>query len=86
MTTKVVIDGISREKFEAYEKVRQSGVTNMFNISMVSELSYPHLTMVEIRYIMENYEQLMKTFADVRNTVYPNTIGLVNLEAHRVKE
>lgn len=75
--TEVVIDGISREKFESYEQVRQSGVTNMFNVSLVCELT--DLTKDECFYIMKNYSKLSQTFQDVTSTEYPRKIGIVNL-------
>ena len=74
----VSVDGITREKFAAYEKVRQSGVTNMFNMELVCQLS--GLTEKECFYIMKHYSQLMTAFKDVRETNFPRTIGIVNLE------
>ena len=73
--TEVVIDGISREKFESYEQVRQSGVTNMFNVSLVCELA--EITKSECFYIMKHYSQLAQSFNDVVSTDYPRKIGLV---------
>ena len=48
---------ITKEEFSAYEKVRESGKTNMFNLSMVEMLS--GLSREKLLYIMENYEALM---------------------------
>ena len=45
-----------KEKYLAYEAVRSSGVTNMFNISLVSELS--GLSKNDIIWVMENYTEL----------------------------
>jgi hypothetical protein len=59
-----MIQTISKEQFEAYEKVRVSGVTNMFNISLVSELS--GLDKNTIVGIMDNYSELMKHYPGVR--------------------
>ena len=75
---KIEIDGISKEKFISYEKVRQSGITNMFNVELVSQLS--GLSKKDCRYIMMNYSQLMQIYKDVRKTKYPRTIGIVNLD------
>lgn len=69
---------ITKEQFTAYEKVRQSGVTNMFNTELVSELS--GLERADCIEIMKNYNELDKQFPDVRKTNYPRTIGIVNLE------
>jgi len=49
---------ISKEQFEAYEKVRSSGVTNMMHISQVASLS--GLTEDQCTHIMQNYEELSK--------------------------
>jgi hypothetical protein len=45
-----------REKFEAYEAVRESGVTNMFNVPLVCKLS--GLSHSEVIDIMKNYSAL----------------------------
>ena len=47
---------ITQEEFDAYEEVRQSGVTNMFNVSVVSD--YSGLSREKIIDIMSNYEIL----------------------------
>ena len=49
-----------REKFEAYECVRQMGVTNMFNLQVVSELS--GLSYDDIKYVMNNYTELAEKY------------------------
>lgn len=53
---------ITKEKFDAYESVRRSGVTNMFDVRMVQSLS--GLNKEEIFYIMKNYNELMEKFGD----------------------
>ena len=55
---------ITREQFEAYEEVRASGVTNMFSVLTVQELS--GLSRPEIIEIMEHYSELMEQYPDVR--------------------
>lgn len=72
----ITIDEITKEKFESYEQVRQSGITNMFNVSLVCNLT--DLTRNECLYIMHNYEQLSNIFKEVSKKRYPNKIGLVN--------
>ena len=60
---KVTID-ISKEDFEAYEEVRASGVTNMFDVRYVCELS--GLSRDKVIAVMEGYEKLMELYPDVR--------------------
>ncbi len=55
---------ITKEDFKSYEVVRKSGVTNMFLVNVVSELS--GLCRDKIITIMENYEELMRKYPDVR--------------------
>jgi len=71
---------ITKKQFIAYEKVRQSGVTNMFDVSTVCALS--DLTREEVLLIMKNYTKLNKKYPKVRETNYPRKIGLVNLERY----
>tara|TARA_R100000773_G_scaffold23513_1_gene20669 strand:+ start:10366 stop:10629 length:264 start_codon:yes stop_codon:yes gene_type:complete len=47
---------ITTEQFNKYEAVRESGLTNMFNVRLVSNLS--GLTNAQIFYIMKNYKAL----------------------------
>lgn len=51
---------ITKEQFEAYESVRQSGVTNMFDIKMVTLIS--GLTKDECLEIMKNYGKLKEEY------------------------
>ena len=51
---------ITKEKFESYLSVQKSGVTNMFDAKMVSELS--GLNKNEIFDIMENYGKYNEEF------------------------
>jgi hypothetical protein len=72
---------ITKEQFIAYEKVRQSGVTNMFAIDLVGDLS--GLSRKECLEIMKTYSQLDKQWPDVRATNWEangRKIGIVNLE------
>jgi len=56
---------ITKEDFAAYEDVRSSGVTNMFDVKTVSMLSgLDRETIIEI---MENYSDLMEKYPDVRD-------------------
>ena len=51
---------ISKEEFESYVNVQNSGVTNMFNVTLVCKLS--GLTKEKVSFIMKNYEELADNF------------------------
>ena len=53
---------ITKEKYEGYEAVRESGATNMFDVKRVAQLS--GLKREEIIAIMNNYELLKKKYKD----------------------
>jgi len=55
---------ITKEEFETYEAVRNSGVTNMFAVNVVEELS--GLSKDKIITIMKGYSELMETYPGVR--------------------
>ena len=57
-------DEITKEEFEAYEAVRSSGVTNMFAVNVVSELS--GLSRDRVMKIMREYQLLMDKYPEVR--------------------
>jgi hypothetical protein len=50
------MEKITQEQFEAYEDVRESGVTNMFDVKTVGQLS--GLEKEEIMTIMKSYGEL----------------------------
>jgi hypothetical protein len=52
---------ITKEEFQAYEEVRASGVTNMFMVKTVCDLS--GLERAKVMAIMQNYDSLEKQFA-----------------------
>lgn len=54
---------ISEEEFIDYERVRRSGVTNMFDVRYVSELS--GLGLDTVKQIMKQYTELMKKYPNV---------------------
>jgi len=54
---------ITKKDFEAYNKVRESGRTNMFMITEVINLS--GLTREKIKCIMENYKELNTKYDSV---------------------
>ena len=51
---------ITQEQFEAYVDVQESGVTNMFDVKTVSQLS--GLEKEEIMTIMECYSELKEKY------------------------
>ena len=53
---------ITQEEFDAYEDVRQSGVTNMFNVSVVSD--YSGLSRDKIIEINTNYNTLAQRYGN----------------------
>ena len=53
---------ITQDEFDAYEDVRQSGVTNMFDVSTVSD--YSGLNREQIMTIMKNYSELNEKYGD----------------------
>jgi hypothetical protein len=55
---------ISKGDFEAYERVRSSGVTNMYAINVVED--YSGLPREKIIAIMKNYAELNKAYPGVR--------------------
>ena len=56
----MTVDDITREDFEAYERVRRSSVTNMFDIELVEMLT--PLVREQILVIMQNYNELSEKF------------------------
>jgi len=53
---------ITKEEFMAYETVRQSGITNMFMVSTVCDLS--ELDKDVVMEIMKNYEELKNKYME----------------------
>ena len=56
------MSNITQEDFDAYEDVRQSGVTNMFNTAVVSD--YSGLSRDKIVSIMQNYGALNERYGN----------------------
>ena len=53
---------MTKEKFEAYESIRKSGKTNMFDVKRVIELSDNELTKEDCLDIMKNYSKYKKEY------------------------
>lgn len=49
-------------KFKTYEAIRKSGVTNMFDVRFVCELSGGLLNRADCLYIMQNYGDLYEKY------------------------
>jgi len=53
---------VTKEEFESYVEVQESGVTNMWDIRYVGELS--GLTKEQCFYIMKNYGSLADKYSE----------------------
>jgi predicted ATPase len=53
---------VTKDEFNAYLKAQQSGVTNMFDITVVSQLT--GLSREKLLYIMNNYSELINKFKE----------------------
>jgi len=51
---------ITQEQFDAYVEVQESGITNMFNVQVVSD--YSGLSRQDIMTIMSNYSALQEKY------------------------
>jgi hypothetical protein len=71
MTTEQL--NITREQFMAYEEIRQSGITNMFDSRTVIEESDGYLDKEAVSTIMKgfgvNYTKLVEMYPDVKDDV-----------------
>ncbi len=52
----------TKEQFEDYVRIRDSGVTNMWAINVVCALSSTHLTEKICLYIMQNFVPLAEEY------------------------
>ncbi len=53
---------ITQEQFDAYVEVQESGITNMFNVAVVSD--YSGLSRQDIMTIMSNYSVLQEKYGN----------------------
>ena len=53
---------ITQEQFDAYVEVQESGITNMFNVQVVSD--YSGLSRQDIMTIMSNYDVLREKYGN----------------------
>ena len=61
------MEGITKEKFEAFVEVQRSGMTNMFDVKAVSELSDEGISTDEVKEIMKQYDSLIEQYPEVYN-------------------
>lgn len=59
---------ITEEQFRHYEVVRQSGLTNMINVGLVSELTDSTCSKKDVLTIIGNYTKLTEMYPNVRTT------------------
>lgn len=52
----------TKEQFEDYVSIRDSGVTNMFAVTTVCDLSTTGLTRENCFYIMEHFKELAEEY------------------------
>ena len=55
-------DKPTKEQFEDYVSIRDSGITNMFAVRIVCQLSYTGLTKENCLYIMSHFEELAEEY------------------------
>ena len=53
---------VTQDEFDSYVEVQESGITNMFNVSVVSD--YSGLSRDKIMTIMKNYSDLQKEYGN----------------------
>ena len=52
----------TKEQFEDYVRIRDSGITNMFAVNVVCQLSITGLTRDVCTYIMQHFSELAKEY------------------------
>lgn len=55
---------MTADKFEAYERVRRSGVTNMWDCARVASLSGGELSEDDVLDIIKNYDGYAETYEE----------------------
>ena len=53
---------VTQDEFDSYVEVQESGITNMFNVSVVSD--YSGLSRQDIMTIMSNYSVLQEKYGN----------------------
>lgn len=52
----------TKEQFEEYVAIRDSGVTNMFDVTFIVGMSDTGLTKANCLYIMQNFKELSEEY------------------------
>lgn len=52
----------TKEQFQEYVDIRNSGVTNMWDVRTIEKISTAGITRNHCFYIMENFEELAKEY------------------------
>lgn len=52
----------TKEQFEEYVAIRNSGVTNMFDVTFIVGMSDTGLTKANCLYIMQNFKELAEEY------------------------
>ena len=52
----------TKEQFQEYVDIRDSGVTNMFDVSFIQDISVTGLTRLNCIYIMKNFKELAEEY------------------------
>ena len=60
------MDNITKDQFLAFERVRRSGICNMFDTSTIMEVT--NLTSEEISEIRNNYSELADKYLPTKST------------------
>ena len=66
--TKINWQVLTEEQFSAFEEVRQSGETNMFDTPRVAELTDDFLTKDQVSTIISHYDELNEKYPLVRGS------------------
>lgn len=52
----------TKEQFEDYVRIRDSGITNMYDIRTIEDISFTQLTKANCLYIMHNFQELAEEY------------------------
>ena len=66
--TKINWEVLTEEQFSAFDEVRQSGETKMFDTPRVAELTNNFLTIDQVSTIISHYDELNKKYPLVRGS------------------
>lgn len=52
----------TKEQFEDYVKIRDSGITNMFDVQTIEDISFTQISKENCIYIMKHFEELAEEY------------------------